>query len=125
MPLYALTLKKVGAKTPTRPDYGRWFSTLMKYHFNSVSVLHNVFEYGKHDRLHVHGILAVAPGFNLSNITYLFKTGWHVYLKEIECDADLQRWRIYLNKEQEPEHVAKDRYEQYLILGAGYPFVKA
>lgn len=123
MVLYALTLKMTGSKTPQRRDYGRWFETLAKYHLGSVTIMENIFEYGKYNRLHVHGILGVRPGFDISKIIGIFKRGWHVKLRLIETEPDLLRWRIYMNKEQSDPITNDLRYEQYLALGAGYPFV--
>lgn len=123
MNYYGITIKKNSGHTPTREDYGRWMVACMKKYGMQVSIVDSVFEYGKHNRLHVHGFLFCRSNVNPNIVKNTFNSGWHIDVRPLLSNEDIQRWMNYLKKEQEPPIVEKARYEQYLLLGAGYPFI--
>lgn len=85
---WAYTVKDNRSETT---DYNIFFDRCTKF---GIVVNSKYAEYGKHNKLHYHGIMKIPKGFYRKK---LMMPGLHLKLKEI---TDLEGWLEYIKKEQ-------------------------
>lgn len=94
----------VRANSSNRADYSPFFNLIAKFK-NHVTLECKYEEYGKHDWLHYHGVLAIKKRFYRKRLVI---PGFHLKLEEI---YNIKGWHKYITKEDTTDQKVQDVFD--------------
>ena len=115
MKVYAITIKRLGSKLPTKDNYEAIF--IAWYMVHRVHVPFRVYEHDSRGKLHMHGILECPKNFYMK---HLIAKGFNLHLRELKTKRDREAWESYCLKDQDAQGAIDDGSTQ-LIAGLKHP----
>jgi len=97
---YAFTIKKLGIKVDEQ-EYDMYDEVLsngtkcLKLPYGLAVGSERSIELDSSNRLHVHGLIYATSSLRYSDV---FCRGYHIYMRVLPSQKDVDRWRRYMNK---------------------------
>lgn len=119
---FFVTIKRVGKRLPRMSDYESFFTRLNRVQEfkNCIGCIHDVYEVDKHKRIHYHGLFVVDKELPMTendmfNIFNVFKTNWHVNIRECYTEEDVNSCFRYMQKDEVKEFVEAIKSGKYMF----------